>query len=289
MVSSFPPTTTYVLLLLLPSLLLAFPPEGVPGEEQEVINITDTQGLINLINITANINLINLTSKLPKDTVNRNTRLGWGFTKDQEVWYKKLLIVLAFICCGVIGGIAVTFVNVNLDLVQLNMFHTGFMGRKLQLREGTLVAKKDEKQKHQTAMMKVSKNGFGQKCKSKGCSKQEATSLDQILIVPVHSESPPRCSQRSLKNECPEWRDLDYSCEVGVLPSTFLEFYAQYDWSLYDGDKMSPEEILQRKNLLRQFKRWKERKRRNFRIVVTDRVKREMVGMEEKKNLDKKL
>ena len=40
-------------------------------------------------------------------------------------------------------------------------------------------------------------------------------------------------SSKFIEDEGPEWRELDYILEVGEPPSTFCEFFQQYDWNVY--------------------------------------------------------
>ena len=44
------------------------------------------------------------------------------------------------------------------------------------------------------------------------------------------------------------------------------------------------QEMEERKNLLDQFRQWKERKRKSFNISVTERARREMADQDEQKN-----
>jgi hypothetical protein len=43
-------------------------------------------------------------------------------------------------------------------------------------------------------------------------------------------------------------------------------------------------EVEERKNLLNQFRKWKEKKRKTFNIVVTEKGRREMAGKEMEKS-----
>lgn len=116
------------------------------------------------------------------------------------------------------------------------------------------------------------------------------------LILPHHHHQPqilegrqpgPGTSKsaRFIEDEGPEWRELDYILEVGEPPTTFCEFFQQYDWNFYKtSDHLTPQEIEERKNLLNQFRKWKKRKRKTFNIVVTERSRREMAEQEEEKN-----
>ncbi len=36
-----------------------------------------------------------------------------------------------------------------------------------------------------------------------------------------------------IEDEDPEWRDLDYSVEIGEPPASLCEFVRQYDWKMY--------------------------------------------------------
>jgi hypothetical protein len=44
---------------------------------------------------------------------------------------KKVRILLVFLCVAVLGGFALTAMNVNHDFLQLSVFYHGYMGRKL--------------------------------------------------------------------------------------------------------------------------------------------------------------
>ena len=40
-----------------------------------------------------------------------------------------------------------------------------------------------------------------------------------------------------IEDQDPEWRDLDYSIDVGEPPTDFFQFVRQYDWGVYYCDK----------------------------------------------------
>lgn len=40
-----------------------------------------------------------------------------------------------------------------------------------------------------------------------------------------------------IEDDDPEWRDLDYSVDIGEPPESFCEFVRQYDWKMYDWDE----------------------------------------------------
>lgn len=47
----------------------------------------------------------------------------------------------------------------------------------------------------------------------------------------------PLYASQYIEDHDPEWKDLDYSIEVGSPPTDFLQFIRQYDWSLYYCDR----------------------------------------------------
>ena len=59
------------------------------------------------------------------------------------------------------------------------------------------------------------------------------------------------------------------------MKSKFLQLLYYDDYLL--------QEVEERKNLLNQFRKWKEKKRKTFNIVVTEKGRREMAGKEMEK------
>jgi len=108
-----------------------------------------------------------------------------------------------------------------------------------------------------------------------------------------------------IEDDDPEWRNLDYSIEVGDPPTTLWEFVRQYDWNItsnFCAQRNDPEHVGERgglyaemdetdldlrQNLLSQFRRWKRRRRRLWKIVVTERAKRDMAAQDDMDSGDK--
>jgi len=183
------------------------------------------------------------------------------------------------------------------------------MGRRLLIQEGRLTYRKHPESESETEKTKAdtqvskrdahrshrSQNGgfkfsMFEEITSPTSAMNEVFAISPVtttsLILPHHQPGPaPAKSTRFVEDEGPEWRELDYILEVGEPPTTFCEFFQQYDWNFYKtSDDLTPQEIEERKNLLNQFRKWKKRKRKTFNIVVTERSRREMAEQEEEKN-----
>lgn len=218
---------------------------------------------------------------------------------------KKIVIILTFLGVSVLGAIILSFVNVHYDFLELRNFYRGYMGRRLLIQEGRLTYRKHpgtqetkvntdtdtdtdvsrrDKQRFLNGAIKFSRF-------EEVSSPVTTTSLilpepqpERMVAGSLSLGRPPKCS-RYIEDEGPEWRELDYIQEVGQPPTTFCEFFQQYDWNFYRAsDSLTPQEIEERKNLLNQFRKWKKRKRKTFNIVVTERSRREMAEQEEEKN-----
>lgn len=248
---------------------------------------------------------------------------------------KKVQILIVFLFLAVLGGFALTALNVNHDFLQLTVFYRGFLGRKLLIQEGGLVRSKSEPVPRPTTLYyhpepangsstsvvalslhKILKMVEAEREEMEGAEEEESLlchhyhqnyyqqhhhqqhqqyqqhQLQQHLLIshcflptqPQQSSSSlANPSSRKLEAEDPEWRDLNYDLEVGTLPPCLGEFYLQYDWGCYSKD-MSDIEIAHRKALLSQFRKWKARNMRKFKIVVTERGRREMAEADEEKN-----
>jgi hypothetical protein len=42
-----------------------------------------------------------------------------------------------------------------------------------------------------------------------------------------------------IEDHDPEWRDLDYSSDVGPPPKNFCQFILQYDWNIFSTDRLN--------------------------------------------------
>lgn len=235
---------------------------------------------------------------------------------------RKVQILIVFLFLAVLGGFALTAINVNHDFLQLTVFYKGFLGRKLLIQEGGLVRKRIEPMKRPTSLRyHPDANGSStfvvalplQKILKMVEAEREAIERieeeERLLCYDHHHHNhynqhhhhqqqqhqyqnhqlrsayhpPANPSSRRLEEEDPEWRDLNYDLEVGTLPPCVGEFYLQYDWGCYSKE-MTDIEIAHRKALLSQFRKWKARNMRKFKIVVTERGRREMAEAEEEKN-----
>lgn len=241
---------------------------------------------------------------------------------------KKVQILIVFLFLAVLGGFALTAINVNHDFLQLTVFYRGFLGRKLLIQEGGLVRKRCELVQRPTSLhFHQDSNGCNtsvvylplQRILKMVESEREEMEEEERLLWPDKQQDQhlyhhqhqahhhyqhrqqqqqpiscgllptqqrqwanPNCN-RKLEEEDPEWRDLNYDLEVGTLPPCLGEFYLQYDWGCYSKE-MTDIEIAHRKALLAQFRKWKARNMRKFKIVVTERGRREMAEVEEEKN-----
>ena len=43
----------------------------------------------------------------------------------------------------------------------------------------------------------------------------------------------PLMASEFIEDHDPEWRDLDYSVDVGALPTSLFHFILQFDWNIY--------------------------------------------------------
>lgn len=87
----------------------------------------------------------------------------------------------------------------------------------------------------------------------------------------------PLLAKEYIEDHDVEWRDLDYSTDVGPPPTSFCLFVCQYDCRIFP-DRMTEREAERRKNLLHHFRLWKLLKRKHYNIVVTERAKKEMTA-----------
>jgi len=218
-------------------------------------------------------------------------------TFRNDINNKKIVIILTFLGVSVLGAIILSFVNVHYDFLELRNFYRGYMGRRLLIQEGRLTYRKhpDPESQKTKADTQVSKRDKHRSHRSqnggfKFSMFEEVTSpvtTTSLILPPPHHQPGPGTSKstRFIEDEGPEWRQLDYMLEVGEPPTTFCEFFQQYDWNFYKtSNDLTPQEIEERKNLLNQFRKWKKRKRKTFNIVVTERSRREMAEQEEEKN-----
>jgi len=222
---------------------------------------------------------------------------------------KKIVIILTFLGVSVLGAIILSFVNVHYDFLELRNFYRGYMGRRLLIQEGRLTYRKhpgtqetkadtdtdidvSRRDKHRSQNGAILFSRFEEVSSpvtttSLILPERQPESLmmrETRMMGAMPLERPPKCS-RYIEDEGPEWRELDYIQEVGQPPTTFCEFFQQYDWNFYRAsDSLTLQEIEERKNLLNQFRKWKKRKRKTFNIVVTERSRREMAEQEEEKN-----
>jgi len=234
---------------------------------------------------------------------------------------KKIYIILTFLGLSIFGAIVLSFMNVHYDYIELKNFYRGYMGRRLLIQEGRLLTRGHEekvKQKKKGSSDRKSDRKRDTCNGGAGLLKfDEALSptsvMDEVFAIsPVTTTSllvpgpsmetgelelvetsliempsvtlgipPPR---RFVEDDGPEWRQLDYTVQIGNPPPTFFLFFQQYDWNIYTGETLSHKDIEERKNLLIQFRKWKKRKRKTFNIVVTERSRREMAEQEEEKN-----
>jgi len=195
-----------------------------------------------------------------------------GFSS--EVNRKKVQIILVILCFSFVGAFVLTLVNVSHDLQEIRTFYRGFMGRKLMFSEQRLLYRQKEKRPEKTPVVNYIRL---EPWKQEIC-------LD--LLTPSSRQIPPAAPGplRYIEDDEPEWRSLDYTVDVCPPPLTFCSFLRQYDLGIFAWDSLSPDQRERRRNLIAQFRRWKKRKRKNFSIVVTERVRREMSDQEESKN-----
>lgn len=90
----------------------------------------------------------------------------------------------------------------------------------------------------------------------------------------------PLLAKEYIEDHDVEWRDLDYSSDVGPPPTSFCLFICQYDCRIFP-DRMTEREAERRKNLLHHFRLWKLLKRKHYNIVVTERAKKEMADRDQ--------
>lgn len=221
-------------------------------------------------------------------------------TFRNDINNKKIVIILTFLGVSVLAAIILSFINVHYDFVELRNFYRGYMGRRLLIQEGRLAYRKHPETQNTKADTEVSKrdkhrsqNGGLNFSRFEEVS-SPVTTTSLILperqagsVMTREAEVTARPGQRCqyIEDEGPEWRSLDYLLEVGQPPSTFCEFFQQYDWNFYSASYgLTTQEIEERRNLLNQFRKWKKRKRKTFNIVVTERSRREMAEQEEEKN-----
>jgi len=215
----------------------------------------------------------NLLPCAPISSQNQDPRKG-GEPFSSEVNRKKVQIILVILCFSLVGAFVLTLVNVSHDLQEIRTFYRGFMGRKLMFSEQRLLYRQKEKQSQKAPVVNYIRL---EPWKQEIC-------LD--LLTPSSKQIPPAAPGplRYIEDDEPEWRSLDYTVEVCSPPPTFCSFLRQYDLGIFSWDSLTPDQRERRKNLITQFRRWKKRKRKNFSIVVTERVRREMSDQEESKN-----
>jgi len=192
-----------------------------------------------------------------------------------EIHKKKITIIIVILSFSVLGAFIVSLVNITQDMEELQSFYRGYMGRKLLISEHRLLFRNKE----------PTNNPEGEN----GVTYIPMEPMEQVLGLSLLAYSRSLISQlghsrRYVEDEEPEWRFLDYRLDVGPPPSSFCAFLRQYDCGVFCYDDLSPDELQRRQNLLGQFRRWKKRKRKNFTIIVTERVRREMGDQEEQKN-----
>ena len=49
----------------------------------------------------------------------------------------------------------------------------------------------------------------------------------------------PLVASEFIEDHDPEWRDLDYSSDVGSPPTNFCQFILQYDWNIYSTEGLT--------------------------------------------------
>jgi len=213
---------------------------------------------------------------------------------------KKIYIIVFILCLCVVCAIILSFVNIHDDFVELKNFYRGYMGRRLLIQEKRLVYRSQTNVGGQINQKKVAETDSARCGKyptqnggvhfiklEEELSPVTTTSSfcswpDEMADTFLSTEAP--LARRFVEDEAREWRELDYTLEVGKPPDTFCSFIRQYDWNIFTLDGLSSKEIQDRKNLLNQFRQWKKRKRKSFNIFVTERARRDMAEAEEKKN-----
>jgi len=214
-----------------------------------------------------------LPCNLPLSSQNQERREG-GEPFSSEVNRKKVQIILVILCFSFVGAFVLTLVNVSHDLQEIRTFYRGFMGRKLMFSEQRLLYKHKERRSQKAPGVNYIRL---EPWKHEICLDLLAPSSRQI---PQAAPGP----LRYIEDDEPEWRSLDYTVDVCPPPPTFCSFLRQYDLGIFACDSLTPDQRERRRNLITQFRRWKKRKRKNFSIVVTERVRREMSDQEESKN-----
>jgi len=188
---------------------------------------------------------------------------------------KKITIIFVILFFSLIGAFILSFVNISHDLQELQYFYRGYMGRRLMINEQRLLFRNKET---------LQKTELGTAVNYIRLEPREEELGLSLLTCSQHRPSQLGHSRRYVEDEEPEWRSLDYRLDVGAPPTTFCGFLRQYDCGVFNCDRLTPEQLQRRQNLLGQFRRWKKRKRKNFSIIVTERVRREMGDQEEQKN-----
>jgi len=195
-----------------------------------------------------------------------------------EVNRKKVQIILVILGFSLVGAFILTMVNVSQDLQEIRIFFRGFMGRKLMITEKRLLYRESPEQKEKHAQKSPMVNYIRlEPWKQEIC-------LDLLTPSSWHSLPITPGPMRYIEDDEPEWRSLDYTVDVCAPPPTFCAFLRQHYLGIFYCDSLTPEQRFRTKNLMTQFRRWKKRKRKNFSIVVTERVRREMSDQEESKN-----
>jgi len=217
----------------------------------------------------------NLLPCLPLSLEEHDSRIR-GEPFSTEVNRKKVQIILVILCFSLVGAFILTLVNVSHDLQEIRTFYKGFMGRKLLLSEQLLLHRQKENEVEKTPVVNYIQL---EPWKQEICLDLLSPSSRQIPAA-----APGPGPLRYIEDDEPEWRSLDYSVEVCPPPPTFCSFLLQYDLGIFSWDSLTQDQCQRRKNLIAQFRRWKKRKRKNFSIVVTERVRREMSDQEESKN-----
>jgi len=216
----------------------------------------------------------NLQPCFPLSPEKQEKRIGGEEAFSSEVNRKKVQIILVILCFSFVGAFVLTLVNVSHDLQEIRTFYRGFMGRKLMFSEQRLLYRQKETLSEKAPVVNYIRL---EPWKQEIC-------LD--LLTPSSRQIPPAAPGplRYIEDDEPEWRSLDYTVDVCPPPQTFCSFLRQYDLGIFAWDSLTPAQRERRQNLIAQFRRWKKRKRKNFSIVVTERVRREMSDQEESKN-----
>ncbi|XP_059095683.1 uncharacterized protein LOC131890364 [Tigriopus californicus] len=227
---------------------------------------------------------------------------------------KKTLAVLVLLMAGVLVGVIINFVNLHTDFQDLQDFYRGYMGRRMLISEGKLTSRDyinaikevNEKKKKSCKPSKKSRKSKNLANGQAGGSQDLQKIQDEMhqlnphchsnfaafsSIKPFEDVEPighpehlewlqthlPLYAADYIEDQDPEWKDLDYSIEIGKPPKELFEFIRQYDWNMYYCDKQTSDSDRQfRRNLFYQFRKWKKRRRRRWEIVVTERAKKEM-------------